>query len=41
MLPLESKNETWLRQQVETLQQDIKDLKTESLARENRLMALL
>lgn len=44
LLPREStetENEKWLKAQFEKLQKDIKELKDESLARENRLMALL
>ena len=36
-----NKENDWLRKQVEQLQRDLKDLKTESLERERRLMALL
>ena len=37
----ESDNQKWLKSQIEKLQNDLKELKAESLARENRLMALL
>jgi len=37
----ESNNEKWLKKQIEQLQTDLKELKTESLEREKRLMALL
>ncbi len=36
-----SSREQWLMSQIEALQQDIKELKTEHLEREKRLMALL
>jgi len=41
ILPTETKNEKWLKSQIESLQTDIKELKKESLDRESRLMALL
>lgn len=37
----ETENERWLKSQIEKLQQDIRELKAESLERERRLMALL
>lgn len=44
-LPVESgsvsRENEWLKNQIEKLQQDMRDLKTESLDREKRLMALL
>jgi hypothetical protein len=44
-LPVESgsmsQENEWLKSQIEKLQQDMRDLKTESLDREKRLMALL
>jgi hypothetical protein len=36
-----SQENEWLKNQIEKLQQDMRDLKTESLDREKRLMALL
>lgn len=41
ILQVDNENEKWLKSQILSLQQDIKDLKAESMARENRLMALL
>jgi len=40
-LQVDNENEKWLKSQILSLQQDIKDLKAESMARESRLMALL
>ena len=44
-LPVESgsvsRENEWLKNQIEKLQQDMRDLKSESLDREKRLMALL
>ena len=37
----ESDNQKWLKSQIEKLQNDLKELKAESLARESRLMTLL
>ena len=36
-----SERETWLMQQIEQLQKDMRELKQESIEREKRLMALL
>jgi predicted transcriptional regulator len=37
----ETENEKWLKSQIAQLQQDIRELKAESLEREKRLMALI
>jgi len=41
MLHTDTDNEKWLKSQIESLQNQLKELKTESIEREKRLMALI